>query len=140
MKGTVSHGTIQHDGTVKKVDANSVLISIISNSACSGCHAEGLCSISGKEERTVDIRGKYNVVPGDNVTVVMEETAGYRAVVLSYIIPLIIVVAGLVVLSSISSNELISGLGSISLLFPYYLVLYLFRKKINRSFTFKIKT
>ena len=57
MKESGSNDTIQHDGTVKKVDGNSVLVSITSNPACSGCHAEGLCGISGKEEKIIDIRG-----------------------------------------------------------------------------------
>jgi positive regulator of sigma E activity len=140
MKKSGSHETIQHDGTVKKVDGNSVIVSIKSGSACSGCHAEGICGISGKEEKIVDIKGKYNVSPGDPVTILMEQSTGYKAVVLSYLIPLLIVISSLIILNSFSVSELISGLVSISLLVPYFLILYLFRKKINRSFTFKLKT
>ena len=140
MTESAFHGTIQHDGTVTKVDGNSVLVSITSNSACSGCHAEGLCGISGKEEKIIDIRGRYNVSPGDSVTVMMEQSTGYRAVVLGYLIPLVIVITGLIVCDLLSFNELTAGLVSISLLVPWYLILYLFRNKINRSFTFTLKT
>jgi sigma-E factor negative regulatory protein RseC len=140
MKKSGSHETIQHDGIVKKVDNNSVVVSISSNSACSGCHAEGICGISGKEEKIVDVKGRYNVSPGDTVTVLMEQSTGYKAVVLSYLIPLVIVIAGLIALNSLSASELAAGLVSISLLLPYFLILYLFRKKINRSFTFTLKT
>jgi sigma-E factor negative regulatory protein RseC len=140
MKGSASHGTIQHDGTVKKVDGNSVLVSITSNAACSGCHAEGLCGISGKEEKIIDIRGRYNVSPGDSVTVLMEESAGYKAVVLSYLVPLVFIVTGLIICNILSINELMSGLISISLLAPWYMILYLFRNRIDRSFTFTLKT
>ncbi len=140
MKKSGSRETIQHDGTVKKVDSNSVVVSIISGSACSGCNAEGICGISGKEEKTIDIKGKYNLSPGDQVTILMEQSTGYKAVVLSYLIPLAIVISGLIALNYFSVSELISGLVSISLLVPYFLILYLFRKKINRSFTFTLKT
>jgi len=140
MTKSASHGTIQHDGTVTKVDGNSVLVSITSNSACSGCHAEGLCGISGKEEKIIDIRGRYNVSPGDSVTVMMEQSTGYKAVVLSYLAPLIIVITGLITCNILSFNELTAGLISILLLVPWYLILYLFRNKINRSFTFTLKT
>lgn len=140
MTESASHGTIQHDGTVTKVDGNSILVSITSNSACSGCHAEGLCGISGKEEKIIDIRGRYNVSPGDTVTVMMEQSTGYKAVVLSYLIPLVIVITGIIICNLLSFNELTSGLVSISLLVPWYLILYLFRNKINRSFTFTLKT
>jgi sigma-E factor negative regulatory protein RseC len=117
-----------------------VVVSITSSSACSGCHAEGICGISGKQEKIVDIKGKYNVSPGDPVTILMEQSTGYKAVVLSYLIPLVIVISSLIALNSFSVSELISGLVSISLLVPYFLILYLFRKKINRSFTFTLKT
>jgi sigma-E factor negative regulatory protein RseC len=70
----------------------------------------------------------------------MEPSTGYKAVVLSYLIPLVIVITGLITLNSLSASELTAGLVSISLLVPYFLILYLFRKKINRSFTFTLKT
>lgn len=140
MKKSGFYETIQHDGTVKKVDSNSVHVSITASSACSGCHAEGMCGISGKQEKIVDIKGRYNVSPGDTVTVLMEQSTGYKAVVLSYLIPIVIVIAGLITLSSLSASELTAGLVSISLLVPYFLILYLFRKRINRNFTFTLKT
>ena len=140
MKESGLKGTIQHDGTVRKVDGNSVLVSISSNASCSGCHAEGLCGISGKEEKTVDIRGSYKVSPGDKVTVLMDQSAGFRAVALSYLIPLVIVVASLVVLNLLSFRELTAGLVSISMLIPWFLILHFFRDRISRNFTFTIKT
>lgn len=140
MKKSGSHGTIQHAGTVKQVEENSVLVSITSNSACSGCHAEGVCNISGKEEKTISVRGRYNVQPGDNVTVEMSESMGMKAVVLSYVMPVVIIIAGLVVFSFLSISEAASGLAAISLLLPYFIILYIFRKYINRSFTFTLKT
>jgi len=140
MKKSAYHGTIQHDGTVKKVDGNSVLVSIISSPACSGCHAEGLCGISGKEEKIIDIKGKYNVSPGDSVTILMEQTTGFKAVALSYLVPLVIVIAGLFIFNSLSFSELTTGLVSLLLLVPYFLILYLFREKINRGITFTLKT
>jgi positive regulator of sigma E activity len=140
MEKSDYHGTIQHDGKVKKVESNSVLVSIASSPACSGCQAEGLCGISGKEEIIVDVKGRYNVSPGDMVTILMEQKTGYKAVVLSYLVPLVIFISGLILFNLLSFKELISGLVSISLLFPYFLVLYLFRNKINRNIIFTLKT
>ena len=92
---------------MKKVDTNSVLVSITSCSACSGCHAEGLCSISGKEEKIIDVTGNYNVAPGDTVTILMKRSTGYKAVALSYLVPLILLIVSLIVLNSMSVNELL---------------------------------
>jgi len=140
MKKSCPQGAIQHDGTVKKVDGNSVLVSMTASSACSGCHAEGLCGLSGKEEKIVYVEGKYNVSQGDRVTILMEPSTGYKAVALSYLGPLIVIITGLIIFNSLSFKELTAGLISISLLVPYFLILYIFRKSINHSFTFTLKT
>lgn len=134
-----SFDSIRHEGTVKRVGNGSVLVSIISGSACSGCHAENLCNISGKEEKLIDIKGTYNVSPGDSVTVMMNESMGLKAVLFSYIIPLIVILAGLVAFSSLPVSEPVAGLLALSLLLPYFIILYLLRKKIDRSFTFTLK-
>jgi sigma-E factor negative regulatory protein RseC len=140
MNKSGSHSTIQHEGIVSKVDGNSVLVRIISSSACSGCHAEGLCGLSGKEEKIIDVKGKYNVSSGDAVTVLMHESMGFKAVFLSYIVPLVILVVSLILLITFSVPELAAGLISISILAPYFIILYFFRKRINESFIFTLKT
>jgi len=131
--------SIEHEGIVKSSDKKSVTVSIISSSACTGCHAEGICSLSGREEKTVEIPGIYKVVPGESVTVLMKQSSGFAAVFLGYVLPLILVVAILIILASISVPELTAGLGAIAILIPYYLALYFFRKRINRKFTFSLK-
>ncbi|MFZ0281920.1 MAG: SoxR reducing system RseC family protein [Bacteroidales bacterium] len=140
MKEADIYETIQHDGIVQKVGDNSVLVTISSSSACSGCHAEGLCSISGKEEKTINVDGKYKVSPGDQVTVLMKQSMGYKAIVLSYLIPVVLVIACLLIMASLGVQELTSGLGSIAILVPYFFLLYLFRRKISKSFMFTLKT
>jgi sigma-E factor negative regulatory protein RseC len=137
MKG--SQGTVQHDGTVKKVDSNSVFVSILSETACSGCHAEKLCNFSGEKEKVVEVKGKYNVAPGDPVTILMEQSMGYKALLISYLIPLLILIVSLIVLNAFAVSELMSGLVSVLVLVPYFIILYFFRKKIDRSFTFTLK-
>ena len=139
MKKDGFQETVQHDGTVQQVRSDSVTVSISAESACSGCHAENFCNISGKEEKYISIPGRYNLTRGDPVTVVMKLSMGYRALILGYIIPLVIVIATLIVLISLSVHELIAGLVAVALLAPYYFVLYLFRSRIDRSFTFSLK-
>jgi positive regulator of sigma E activity len=139
MAGSDNFGTIEHEGIVQRSDDTSVTVKISSVSACSGCHAEGSCSLSGKEEKMIDVHGRYNVAPGETVTVLMKKSMGYTAVLMGYVIPVILVVVLLLILGSLSLPELITGLGSIAVLFPYYLILWLFRKRINTNFRFTIK-
>jgi len=140
MKENSIHEVIMHDGVVQEAGSNSVLVTITSSSACAGCHAEGLCNIVGKEEKTIDVTGKYDVRPGDHVTVMMQQSMGFRAIILSYLIPLIVVIASLSVLISSGVAEPVAGLLSIMILIPYFLILYLLRKRINRRFTFTLKS
>ena len=137
-----NHGnpaTISHEGIVQKVDDHSVTVTIVSASACSGCHAGAACSLSEKEEKRVIVNGSYNVKPGDAVDVLMEESLGYRAMFLGYLLPVLIVIAVLIVLILAGVKELTAGLISISAIIPYYLILMFSGKKINEKFEFNIK-
>jgi positive regulator of sigma E activity len=132
MSGSDNFESIEHDGIVQRSDNNSVTIKILSVSACAGCHAEGSCSLSGMEEKNVE-------TPGDHVTVVMKKSAGYAAVMLGYVFPLILLILVLIILASSGVSELEAGLGAISVLIPYYFILWVFRKRISKKFTFTIK-
>jgi sigma-E factor negative regulatory protein RseC len=132
--------TINHKGIVQKIDSNSVFVAISPSTACSGCHAEGSCSLAGKEEKIIEVSGIYKLSPGDTVEVQMEQSMGFAALFLGYVFPFLVVLISLIILISLSVPELISGLVSIAMLLPYYLVLMSFRKRINEKFTFKIKS
>lgn len=139
MKESLDQRIIQHEGIVQSREINKVIVRISSSSACSGCHAEGTCSVTGKEEKIVEISGNYLVSAGDSVTVLMNQSMGYSALILGYLIPLAAVMIMLIVLVSFSISELNAGLFSLAILIPYYLTLYLFRDRINKKFTFMLK-
>ena len=139
MMNSISSGTINHEGVVQKVSNKSVTVSISSASACSGCHAEGSCSLSGKEEKIIEVSGRYNVKSGDTVTILMKQSMGYTAVFFGYILPLIPLLSVLIILISLNVTELVAGSAAFSILLPYYLIRYLFRKRINEKFTFTLK-
>ena len=139
MHNTGNSAIIDHEGIVRKVENNSVIVSIKSSSSCSGCHAEGSCNMSNHEEKVIDISGRYNVKPGDSVTVLMKQSMGYTALFLGYILPVILVLATLIIMISMDAGELAAGLISISILIPYYLILFLLKKRINEKFTFTLK-
>lgn len=139
MKDSAGANTISHKGVVQKYDNESVTVILTSESACSGCHAEGSCSLSGKKDKLVVVKGNYNVSEGDTVTVAMKQSTGFTALLLGYLLPLILVIASIIILVTLRYPELISGLLSIASLLPYYLVLYFFRKNINDRFIFSIR-
>lgn len=130
---------IEHKGIVQKSDDKSVTVLISSASACSGCHAEGSCNLSGVKEKIVEVKGSHELSPGDNVVVLMKKSMGYAALFLGYVFPFILVITVLIILAALQVTELIAGLGSLAILIPYYLALYFFRNRISNKFKFSIK-
>ena len=131
---------IDHEGVVKEIDNKHVTVQITSNAACSSCHAEGVCAMSGKKEKIIDIAGNYNLKKGDSVIVQMEKSLGYSAVILGYFIPFIIVITTLVISLALKFNELYAGIIALLSVFPYYLLLLAYKNKINKKFVFSLKT
>lgn len=139
MTNSDTAGIINHEGIVQRNEGNVVTISILSASACSGCHAEGSCSMSGKEEKIIEVFGNYGVKPGDNVTILMKQSMGFAAIFLGYVLPFIMLITVLITTISLKFPELAAGLIAIAFLIPYYIVLYFFRKRINAKFNFTLK-
>ena len=63
---------------------------------------------------------------------------GFKAVWISYVIPLAILMIFLLTLQGLGFNELYAGLASALAVAVYYLVIYLFRDKIADKFVFTI--
>ena len=131
---------IQHQGIIKQMNDTTIFVSIVSASSCVSCQVKGACSASDMEEKIVPVKRirnrEYKI--GEVVTVSINQSVGVWAVLLGYIFPLIVVVASLVVLTSIMEDQGNAGLISLGLLIPYYTILYLSRKIVDNNFEFKL--
>jgi len=139
MNNSPEKTVISHTGIVQKSDNESVTILITAESACKGCHAEGSCNLSGREEKIVEVKGFYNVKDGDTVTITMKQSTGFKALILGYLLPLFVVISFLFLFAYTGYSELVSGLLALSSLLPYYLILFFLRKRINDKFIFSLK-
>jgi sigma-E factor negative regulatory protein RseC len=141
VDGDCGLDTIRHSGVVKKVDEQFTYVSIISQSACASCHAKGACNITDLQEEVVEIprRDQDEHQVGDRVEVVMRKSLGTRAVMLGYGIPFLLVIGTMITVLAISGSEGLSGLLSLGILIPYYLLLYLRRGRLKRTFTFSLQ-
>jgi len=129
---------ITHDGIVEGVSKHSLIVNIVSKSACSACHSKGACTSMDMSEKqiTVDLFDP-TLQQGEKVLIKMHKTLGLKAVLLGYGIPFIIFFITLLGLNSFLHNELYAGLGSIVSLVFYFLILKLFTRKLQRTFTFE---
>ena len=79
------------------------------------------------------------VLAGDQVQVVLKRSMGLKAVWLSYVVPLFILMILILSLSSVNVHELYVGLVSIGAVALYYLVIYLLQGRLAKDFVFYIK-
>ncbi len=131
---------IKHTGFVKRVTNDSLIVNIVNQSACSACHANGACSVADYQDKEIEI-GHFtkNYIPGQEVTVVFRQSQGFAAVMWGYLFPFILVLTTLIVSVSITGNELLSGLLSLSVLIPYYITLHFFRHLLKKVFKFEVE-
>ena len=132
---------INHEGIITAIDINYITVEILNKSACSSCHAKGVCTLGDSKVKEVDIenRGFETYQLGEKVNVLLKRTLGYRALWLSYLVPLLILIVLLVSLSSIGFSELVVGLSIIGAISLYYFIIWLFRDKLKREFVFTIE-
>ena len=113
---------------------------INSESACSACHAKGVCGAADQEEKFLDVAlSGANYKTGEQVHVQVARRLGFKAVALGYFYPFLILMAVLILLILVGVSELKAGSLALLSILPYYLLLYLFRKRIESTFTFSIK-
>ncbi len=132
---------IAHTGTVIEITPDFTSVEIVSSSACSACHARGLCGMSEEQEKIImlptDPYEAYKV--GDRVLVYTKMSMGLKAVWISYVIPLFILMILILSLSSVIGNEFLRGGVAIAGVAVYYFIIWLFRDKLSDNFEFYIK-
>jgi len=132
---------ITHPGIIDKVGEDTVFVKILAMSACSSCHAKGMCSVAEIEEKIVEVNKESGreYEEGQEVVVAMQRSLGGKAVFLGYLLPFLLLIGVLIAVLTLSGNEGLAGLSAIAILIPYYLVLYLLRDRLKKTFSFRIE-
>jgi sigma-E factor negative regulatory protein RseC len=132
---------IEHEGIIEKINDHQVTVRILQQSACSACHAKGVCMAADSKEKlveVVDFSGRFR----ENERVIIEgkESMGHKAVFWAFVLPLIILILTLILSLSVwNFSEIEAAISAMVALIPYYSILYLLRKKMENSFQFTIK-
>ena len=117
---------ISHTGTIIGITPEYTTVEIIAQSACAACHARGMCGVADESQKIImvptDPYAGYKV--GDEVFVMLKRSMGMKAVWISYVIPLLILMILILSLSSVTVHEVYAGLAAIGGVALYYLVIY----------------
>ena len=131
---------IDHEGIIERIEGDMAHVKINSVSACASCHAKGVCSAADQEEKFLDVPLEGMAYEqGESVHVQVAKRLGFKAVALGYFYPFLLLMVVLIGLISAGVPELRAGALALLSLIPYYLILYLFRKRIESIFTFSIQ-
>ncbi|MDR0349907.1 MAG: SoxR reducing system RseC family protein [Tannerella sp.] len=130
---------ILHNGIIERIEYPFVFVRIVQQSACSGCDAKSHCTVSEHKVKTIQIEdhsGKYEV--NEAVYLCGELKTGLRAVWITFIVPLLLMVISLIIGNAFVANEITGGLAGLLILLPYYAFIYLIRDKLKQRFTFTL--
>ena len=132
---------ITHKGRIVAIDPEITTIEIVAESACASCHAKGICGLGEEKVKLIDVRTSawHPHQIGDEVEVVLKKAMGYKAVFIAYGMPLVVLFVTMMILNGIGVGELWAGIGSLIAVAVCYLVIFLFRNKISKDYSFYLK-
>ena len=132
---------ITHTGKIIDITPDFTSVQITVSSACASCHAKGLCGMSEEEDKVImlptDPYATYNV--GDEVTICTKMSMGLKAAWISYVIPLAVLMAMILILTSLGINEFVSAGAAVGSVALYYFIIWLLRDRLSDEFVFYIK-
>ena len=147
---------IKHDGIIIALNEDgTALVRIVQTSACAACKAKAMCASAESVEKEMRVtllmdNGRpagYGVLDadkplleykvGDEVEVMVQQKMGWKAVVLAYLLPFFIMLAVMLIGNAIwAVREEILGTAALCAMAVYYLVLGMFKDKLQKEFSF----
>lgn len=131
---------ISHEGVVVRADEfvrlQRVLVRIEQKAACAGCKAKSMCTASETMVKEVEAVSFEPLKLGDRVEVTVEKRLGWKAVLLAFVIPFMLLLLLVWLLPRWIGSEVIVGTLAILSLLPYYLILHLFEGRFEQQYNF----
>lgn len=133
------HHRICHEGEVVGFAKDKIVVKITSHSACAKCHASGVCSVADMSDKLIHCVTDRHLKVGEKVQVVMEEKMGWIAIFYAFILPFFLLMLVLFGLYFLGMKEEVAALAAVGSLAPYYGVLSLSRKRIEKDILFTVE-
>ena len=152
---------IKHDGVIIALNEDgTALVRIVQTSACAAFKAKAMCASaeSAEKEMTVVLLGENGKVKtvnnstqsyttlhdstqsyhvGDTVEVMVQQKMGWKAVVLADLLPFFVMLAVMLIGNAIwAVREEILGTVALCAMALYYLLLGMFKDKLQKEFSF----
>lgn len=131
---------LRRSAEIVRVAPQCLWVRVCRREACGSCAARSACSLqtSSRQIFRIPIDRQQNFRPGQSILIEITPKSGFLAVFWAYLLPLFLMLSTLLLVNTLTKNELTAGIFSIIILVPYYLVLFLNQKYFNQKFNFKI--
>lgn len=128
---------IRHEGVIVALSGEKATVKILQASACSECRAKSMCMSGESKEKLLecDVAGQQWQV-GENVVVLVCERLGWKAVLLAYIMPFVVLICTVAGLDMCMDSEALVGTIALCATGVYYIILSLFKKRLQKQFSF----
>ena len=132
---------VKRKARIKDIIENKAIVEIQSFSACGNCILSSNCNNGKCKGYTIEVPLKTTeeYTKGEEVYIEISAKEAFAAVFMSYVLPLILVILTLSISMIITNNEIKSGIYSIFILIPYYLLLLLITNKNKIPMKFKLE-
>ena len=128
---------IKHEGIVLHINGSKARVEIVQTSACSACKARSMCMSAESQQKEMDVAMLEPMQVGDKVEVEVRERLAWKAVLLAYILPFIVMLAIIATLDFATEwSEAIVGTLSLCGIALYYIGLSFFKDKLQKQFVF----
>ena len=144
---------IKHDGIVIAVNGDgTVRVRIVQTSACATCQAKSMCASAESKEKEIlalfvgEEAKRRDIKLGDKVVVMVQQKMGWKAVLLAYVLPFIVMMAVIMLGNEAmrlfgdetmgKKGEAIIGTVALCAMGTYYIILGFFKDKIQKEFSF----
>ena len=128
---------IRHEGIVLSINGEKAHVQIVQTSACSACKARSMCMSSESQSKEMDAIMLEPMKIGDKVEVEVRERLAWKAVLLAYILPFIVMLAIIAILDFATDwSEAVIGTLSLCGIALYYIGLSVFRNRLQKQFSF----
>ncbi len=136
----MSKEKISHKGIVLEAAADFITVQIVSQAACSSCHAAGLCGVSEAVEKEVIVPTPVSEFyeKGEEVEVSLKASMGHKAVWIAYAFPLVVLMIAIAAASASGASELVTGISGIAAVAVYYFAIWLMRDRLKNEYIFEI--
>ena len=127
---------LTHEAVVREILGNLARVEIVQQAACAACKAKSMCSASESKVKELLAEMQEPLEVGERVEVALEKRLGWKAVLLAFVIPFCLLLGLVALLPRWIDSEAVVGTIAIVSLAPYYLILRLFKGKLDQEYKF----